>query len=135
MMSNEIQFLPLVGWPLLPLPDENGSMNYPSLEKSIAQSIQIILQTRPGEQLMDPQFGAGLENYLHAPNTLTTRRQIQEAILHALTRWEARIQLDRVEVMDDPVEASRVRVEIVYRLRRTGILQQLRLTLQLNSNL
>ena len=93
-MAEPIQYLPLVGWPLMPVPNEDGEMQYPSLEASVRQSIQVILQTRPGEQLMQPQFGAGLEDYLNAPNTLTTHRQIRDMSLPIqLQRWERRIHL------------------------------------------
>jgi phage baseplate assembly protein W len=132
-MTDTVQFLPLIGWPLLPVPNENGELHFPSLEASVRQSIQVILQTRPGEQLMHPQFGAGLEDYLNAPNTLTTHRQIRDVITDSLTRWERRIHLDRVEVATVPNKPTQVRVEIAYRLRRTGVPQQVRLTLQLES--
>ncbi|MEM6437371.1 MAG: GPW/gp25 family protein, partial [Cyanobacteria bacterium P01_D01_bin.115] len=68
------------GWPLLPVPNEQGQMHYPTVADSVRQSIEIILRTRPGEQLMRPNFGGGLENFLQQPNTLVTQRRIQSAI-------------------------------------------------------
>ncbi len=118
---------------MLPVPDPNGELHFPTLEESVSQSIRVILQTRPGEQLMHPQFGAGLEDYLNAPNTLTTHRQIRDVITASLERWERRITLDRVEVTPVPRELTQVRVEIAYRLRRTGTRQAMRLTLQLET--
>ncbi|MFO7803356.1 MAG: GPW/gp25 family protein, partial [Desulfovermiculus sp.] len=87
-----------VNWPLLGIPDDQGRLHYPSLAESVRQSIRIILLTRPGERLMRPGFGGGLERYLHQPNTLTTRRQIRDLINDSLARWEPRILLDRVDV-------------------------------------
>jgi phage baseplate assembly protein W len=121
----------LIGFPLLPLPDANGQLHYPSLETSVHQSIQVILQTRPGEQLMRAEFGAGLENFLHEPNTLTIRRRIRDQITNALTRWESRILLDRVEVEEVSEQPAHLRVEILYRLKRTGVSQRVGLTMQL----
>lgn len=120
-----------ISWPLLPLPDENGRLHFPSLETSVRQSIQVILRTRPGEQLMRRPFGAGLENFLHEPNTLTTRRRIHDLITNSLERWEPRLILERVEVRELPDEPARIRVEIAYRLRRTGLSQQMGITLEL----
>jgi phage baseplate assembly protein W len=110
---------PPLGWPLLPVP-ENGSLTYPSLEDSIRQSIRIILLTRPGEQLMRPGFGAGLSRYLHEPNTLETRRRIQEAVFKALNEWEKRMVVVRVEVWEDEETPEAVRIEIAYTVKRTG---------------
>jgi phage baseplate assembly protein W len=124
---------PLLGWPLLPLPDENGQLSWPTLETSVRDLIRVVLSTRPGEQLMRPDFGAGLELLLHEPNTLATRRRIRDGVQEALTRWERRIVLDRVEVREVEGEPSHVRVEIGYRLARTGTPGAMALTVQLEA--
>ncbi len=122
-----------INWPLLPLPDENGSLRFPNLDESVRQSIQIILRTRPGERIMRPAFGGGLENMLHEQNTLTTRRQIRDLITESLERWEKRILLDRVDVWEVEGHPTAVRVEIAYRLRRVNTPQQLGLTMELQA--
>ena len=122
---------PPVGWPLLPVPDEAGELAWPALDESVRQQIRVILTTRPGEQLMRPSFGAGLETYVHEPNTLTTRRRIRDAVQGALEEWEPRIALDRVEVWEVDDRPGSLRVEIGYRLRRTGAARQLGVVLEL----
>ena len=118
-----------IGWPLLPLPDDNGQLSYPTIDQSVRQTIQVLFRTRPGEQLMRPQFGAGLQNYLHESNTLTTRRRIQDAITAALAEWEPRVILDHLDILEVPSYPSRVRVELGYRIRRTGGMQTMGLTM------
>lgn len=126
-------FRPLLGWPLLPLPDDHGQLTYPSLEDSVRQLIRVILSTRPGEQLMRPDFGGGLDRLVHEPNTLATRRRIRDLVQESLTRWERRILLDRVEVWEVEGQPSHVRVDIAYRLVRTGAPAQMGLTVQLET--
>ena len=123
---------PLIGWPLLPLPDARGTLRYPTLEESVRESIQIILRTRPGEQLMRPRFGGGLERFVNEQNTISTRRRIRELITDSLERWEQRIILDRVEVTEHPDRPTHVRVVIGYRLRRTGAVEQIGLSMNLD---
>lgn len=123
--------IPAVNWPLLSVPDEQGQWHYPNLADSIRQSIEIILRTRPGEQLMRPNFGGGLENFLQQPNTLVTRRRIQSAISEALGQWENRILLNLVTVEAVPEMPTHIRIEIVYQIKRTGLAQQLGLTMEL----
>lgn len=120
---------PPIGWPLLPLP-QDGGLQYPTLEASVNQSIRIILLTQPGEQLMRPTFGAGLQRFLHEPGTLVTRRRIRDAIAESLDLWEPRILVDRIDVWENEERPDAVRVEIVYRLKRTG--QALSMTLTMN---
>ncbi len=117
-----------IGWPLLAVPDANGELRYPDLASSVRAQIQVLLATQPGEQLMRPTFGAGLEALLGEPNTIATRTRIRELVLEALARWEPRITVDGVTV--EPVADSQagnrgsevangVRVQISYRLLRT----------------
>ncbi len=121
---------PPIGWPLLPVPRE-GALNYPGLEESVRHNIRVILLTRPGEQLMRPHYGAGLDQYLHDPNTLTTRRRIRDCVVQAITRWEPRLQLERVDVWPSEERSDAVRVEIGYRLKRTGSATTMKLTMSL----
>ncbi len=123
----------LIGWPLLPLPDATGSLDWPTLELSVAQQIRVILQTRPGEQLMRPQWGAGLENFLQQPNTLATQKSIQDTITTSLALWEKRIVVDDVAVATVPADPTQVRVQISYRIRLTGVSQSLGLTIDLGA--
>ena len=120
-----------IGWPLLPVPDGSGELRYPSLDESVRQQIRVILTTRPGEQLMRPGFGAGLEDFVHEPNTITTRRRVRDAVSEALAEWEPRIAVDRVEVWEVEDRPGALRVEIGYRLRRTGAARQLGVVLEL----
>lgn len=131
-MANQLLPAPR-GWPLLPLPDSNGRLNYPTLEESVRQSMRVLLSTRPGEQLMRPGFGAGLQSFLHEQNTLTTRRRIRDLVAESIQRWELRVIVDRIEVRELPDEPTKIRVEIVYRLKRTGLPQQLGLTMELEA--
>ena len=121
----------MVGFPLLPVPDEHGELSFPTPDASVRQTIRAILSTRPGEQLMRPDFGAGLSELIHEPNTITTRRRIRDRVGEAISRWEPRVTVDRVDVLEVPSSPAAVRVEVVYRLRRSGALQQLGMTMEL----
>ena len=124
---------PPIGWPLLPVPDEHGCITFPSLAESVQQNLRVILSTRVGEQLMRPDYGAGLTEFLGQPNNLTTRRRIYDLINGAIVRWEPRVQLDRVDVADTPGKPGRLRVEIAYRLTRTGEARTLGVNLELQN--
>ena len=123
---------PPIGWPLLPFPNDDGEMSYPaSLAESVRQQLQVILSTRPGEQLMRPEFGAGLTEFLGEPDTVTTRRRVYDRVTEAIGRWEPRVEVNRIEVDEVPGRPGWLRIEVGYRLRRTGDVMTLGLNLEL----
>jgi len=132
-MARDRELAAPIGWPLLGRPDASGQWLWPGLERSVADGLRALLSTRPRELLMHPDFGAGLQDFLHAPNTLATRARIRERIESAVARYEQRVQLDRVDVREDDVDASTLRVEVHYRLRRTGEPQRVAVALTLGA--
>jgi phage baseplate assembly protein W len=130
-MTARASVLRPLSWPLLASPDAHGRLAFPSLEDSVRQMIRVILLTRPGEQLMRPQFGAGLARFVDQPNTTDTRRRLREVILESLERWEQRIFVEEVAVEEIVDQATSVRVDIAFQLRRTGLRSQVGLTMTL----
>ncbi|AHH99469.1 hypothetical protein BC739_000170 [Kutzneria viridogrisea] len=94
-------------------PDSSGAIGALSGLELVRQSIEAILDTEPGERVMLPAFGCGLRRYLMAPNTVTTRAALREAVTLALGQWEPRISVTNVAVTpgEDP---SLVWIEIAY---------------------
>ena len=121
-----------IGWPLLPTPDADGTLAYPAaLAESVRQQLQVILSTVPGEQLMRPDFGAGLTDFIGEPDTVTTRRRVYDRVTESIARWEPRVEVNRVDVDDFPGRPGSLRIEVGYRLVRTGELMTLGVTLEL----
>ncbi len=111
----------------------DGRMLWSEGELNVRESIAIILRTTPGERLMLPAFGAGLDRYLFEPNNAATLRLIQEEIKRALTRWEPRIRLDDVRVAVNATDARVVDVTIYYTLIATQTAERLSLSLVSNA--
>jgi Bacteriophage baseplate protein W len=97
-------------FPLLPV---NNALGFVSGMELIRQSVEIILDTEPGERIMLPAFGCGLRRYLMQPNTLSTRTAMQEDIATALATWEPRISVSSVAVTTDD-DPTLVWIEISY---------------------
>jgi phage baseplate assembly protein W len=133
MMLNPPTPRPPLGWPLLPVPDAAGRLEFPALAESVRQNLQVILSTRPGEQLMHPGYGAGLVQFIGEPNTIATRQRIHHRVTEAIGRWEPRIEIDRVDVVDEADRPGHVRLHLAYRLRRTGEPRTLGINLRLAS--
>ncbi len=113
-----------LSWPLLPQPDEDGRLQWPSLADSVRDSIRVLLATVPGEQLQHPRFGVGLERDLQRPNQVATRADITRRIAEAIKNNEPRVNVELVDVTPED-GGRRLRVEIRYRIVATGVLQRL----------
>ena len=118
--SRGMDVRPPICWPLLPVPDPDGRLRFPDLETSVRQRIEAVLRTAPGEQLMRPTFGAGLERLIHQPNTTEVRARTQEALVQHIRLYEPRILLDRVEV-NPGTDPRELLVTVAYRIRASGV--------------
>ena len=107
----------------------NGKLVWSSGEENVRESICIILRTRPGERLMLPDFGCGLDRYLFEPNSVPDLRLIQEEVKLSLGRWEPRIRLDDVRVALNPQDQRAVDITVMYTLVATQQREQVSLSL------
>lgn len=121
-----IQSLPLEGV------DEDGRWRFSQDDDSVREVIRNILLTRPGERLRRDRFGAGLLDFIHQPNNVTTRNLMAGVVHKSITQWEPRIQVEQVQVLPDEQELATVHIVIRYHMRHLDKSQQLSLSLALN---
>ena len=106
----------------------DGRMVWSVGEPDVRESICIILRTKPGERLMRPDFGCGLDRYLYEPNSVATLRLIQEEVKRSLIHWEPRIKLDDIVVATNGADARAVDITIYYTLIATQLRERLNMT-------
>jgi len=114
-----------VGWSFPAGLDEGGRLGEVGYEDDVRQAIRIILSTSPGERVMRPDFGAGLDRFVFEPVNPTTVTQVETAVRDALVRWEPRIDVLSVTVTPEGSPPVVLMVELEYRVRATNTLQNL----------
>ena len=109
------------GWSFPPTFDKvAGSVVMTSAEADIHQSLQILLATRKGERVMEPDYGCNLDEMVFEPMTTTFKTYISEMIRTAILFYEPRIDLNGVQV-DDSQEVNGVILLIInYTVRTTN---------------
>ena len=91
---------------------------FPNLLEDINQSIEVILFTRKGEKIFEPEFGCGIWELLD--------REIEQipvliaSIYDALNRWEKRIKVDKVNIKSFDPALGQVSIEIYYTVRESN---------------
>lgn len=122
-----------VGW-AFPLSVSAGRTATAAYDEDIREAIRIIIGTNPGERVMRPDFGAGLNQFLFEPVNTTTMATLQQRVQAALVDWEPRIDVNTVTVtaqwpsdatVPDPSDRDVLFIQVFYTVRATNSNQNL----------
>ena len=102
------------------LEPSTGQIAEASDDALIQQSIWLILSTAPGERVMRPEFGCGIHDLVFSVPGPGSLGELAREVTRALTLWEPRIDVRRVEARQDVREPSRVLIEIEATVRSTN---------------
>lgn len=97
-----------------------GKMKTSSYEEDIKEAIYIILMTKKGERVMNPDFGCGAYEYVFDTMDYTTLSMMEREVREALTLWEPRITDLEVNLEVDETQEGCVQVKIGYTVRSTN---------------
>lgn len=114
-----------VGWAFPPDTAPDGNIAEAVYEDDIRQAIRIIMFTNPGERLMRPDFGAGLESFVFEPVSTTTMASIGRQVEQALNLWEPRIDVLEVKTSTDASERNKLLIDVSYRIRASNSVHNL----------
>lgn len=89
----------------------------------IRESIIQILETRPGERLMRPEFGSRVKDLVFEQNDAVLKGLLRFHIADAIKRWEKRVTVTNVSFDDSPetTDANRLLVRITYRVIQSQV--------------
>ncbi|UFH59984.1 GPW/gp25 family protein [Sulfurovum mangrovi] len=107
------------GWKF-PLGLKEGAFELVSEDEDIKEAILIILNTAPGERVMRPEFGCGIQNYLFSVINSSNLSMIENEVTRALTLYEPRIELERVKAEVESSEEGKLVVKIDYSVRSSN---------------
>jgi uncharacterized protein len=108
------------GWRFPIKVNAKGGLNWSAGPDRIQDAIWLIVKTSPGERVMRPRFGTGIDNFVFRSNSPAVRMELAETIKHGLLEWEPRIDIEAVRVDPVPREESQVLVAVDYRIRATN---------------
>jgi hypothetical protein len=118
-----------VGWqfPIGVGSDSDGKVRIrlSAYERSVTESIRIILGTARGERLMRPDFGCDLNRLVFSPNNTSTTGLAIFYVRESLQKYEPRIELLAVDANPDSEDPTRMLISIDYRIVATDTKQNL----------
>ena len=105
------------GWSFPPAFDQaTGGVEMRQGISDIEESLRIIFTTRLGERVMQPQFGAALDQHVFDPMNASRLSYLEDQIRRAILYHEPRIDADTIAVTPDHAE-GRLVIAIGYRVR------------------
>lgn len=101
--------------------DENtGRMRLSSYEEDIKEAIGIILRTKKGERVRNPEFGCGIYEYVFSAMDYTTQNLIRQEVISSLEMWEPRIRGIDVSIQTNAGQDGCMLITINYIIRNTN---------------
>ena len=74
----------------------NGFESIDTIQENIKQNLKMLLLTRPGERLMDPSFGVGVDTFLFENFTEATYSSIQQRTLRQVSIYMPQIAIKNI---------------------------------------
>lgn len=102
--------------------ETNHTVNTAGDDEYIKGLIEQVLFTAPGERVMRPDFGSGLQQLLFAGNSPELAATTQMLVQGALQQWLGNLIV--VESVDINAIDSALQVEVTYLVNRTQAQQQ-----------
>jgi phage baseplate assembly protein W len=120
-MSAEIGASPLgTGWGFPPQFGSDGVLRMAHAEQDVRESLRIILATTPGERVMHPTFGCGLNALVFEMVSETLRTRIRDLVTRAVRQFEPRVEVSLVAVHTDAADPALLNIELAYCIRATN---------------
>ena len=119
-MSNMQSFLGR-GWSFPPAFSKTAkSLNMLQDAEDIKSSLDILLATVTGERIMQPGYGCNLDEMLFETMNTTLKTLMVDKIKTAILYYESRIDVKRIEMVDDEFLEGKVLIEIDYVVKTTN---------------
>ncbi len=89
-------------------------------EKDIESSLEILLSTRIGERIMQPEYGCNLDHMVFENMNLTMITYIKDLVTNAILYHEPRIELEEVKVDTSREYEGILLIVLNYRVKATN---------------
>ncbi|MFB7631423.1 GPW/gp25 family protein [Streptomyces sp. NPDC056149] len=86
----------------------------------VEQAIRLVLGTEPGERPMRPEFGCAIRDRVFGSFDASTSGAIAHEVRRALERWEPRITVEDVRVVQAAEHQEVLDIHVGYRLAGTN---------------
>lgn len=109
--------------------DIHGFTMIDDFHSLIRQNLKMIILTNPGERVMIPDFGVGIQSYLFENFSETTYTQIENDVKQQAAKYLPVINVNRLNFDNSSPDSNTLRVSIEYTIPALGIKDLLQFTI------
>ena len=119
-MEQKLAFLGR-GWSFPPtFNGYNGTLEMTEGEADIKSSLEILLSTKLGERVMQPEYGCNIDHLVFESMNLTMLTYLKDLVENAILYHEPRIELEKVVIDDSQQNEGVLLIVIHFRIRTTN---------------
>ena len=110
-----------IGWKFPPTFDKRiRSVEMVSEEEDIKESLYLLLSTRPGERVMNPEYGCAIHTLLFESTNTASIARMQQIIDEAIASFEPRIMVNDIAIVTDQQKDGILYIQIDYTVSMTN---------------
>lgn len=94
-------------------------------QEDIAQSLQILFSTQPGERIMRADYGCDMQSFVFENISEPLLAEMRTRIADSLLRHEPRVAIEEVQITRDERHRTMLRISVGYQIRGTRGLYRL----------
>ena len=107
----------------------NGYKMIDNFEDLIKQNLKMLVLTSPGERVMDPNFGAGIKDFLFENFNNQTFTNIDETIREQVLKYMPLVQIVRISFEGSNLDKNLLGLQIFYAVPDIGFTDLLEFTI------
>jgi hypothetical protein len=100
-----------------------------SLSESVKQNLKMLILTNPGERVMDPEFGAGIQQYLFSNFSENIQPKITQAINSQVEKYMPGVTIYNIDFYALDPDTNSMAFRIEYSIPNIGVSDLLEFTI------
>ncbi len=100
-----------------------------SLTESVKQNLKMLILTNPGERVMEPDFGAGIQQYLFSNFSENIEPQIRQSIGTQVERYMPGVAIHKIDFYALDPDTNSMAFRIEYSIPNIGVSDLLEFTI------
>ena len=100
-----------------------------TLRQTVKQNLKMLLLTNPGERIMDPEFGVGVQSYLFSNFSEDIQADLYTKVMEQARLYMPSVEITNITFTETNPDTNTLAFQIFYSLRDAGLNDLLEFTI------